>query len=545
MGYVAGTDERVRWWLGRRPAAGARDLGRKHSINTSKQQYIVNCATGLLAQLATAACGIVLVPFALRHMGTELFGTYQLGRSIIVMLSLLQAGMGPTLVRFCAQAIAGGDRGRIREISGSSLLVLIVLGGIAMGVSLLLIPLFIRTYCGGDAVLGRDASGYLVLLSVSLFLNIVSLAPQGLLLGANQYGRDNLVTIGDQVLRLVLIMAAFHVCTPSLTLMGAAFMVSSTVRSGILFRMAKTLRGADGLFAVQAATRSMGLAFLGFGSLTFAGTLAGAAIAQGPTLIMGRYLGTAAVAALAPVLLVSTSMQQFLSNLAKPLVPVASKLRQAHRDEELGTVSVAVSQVLTVAGLTLVVPLVLYGEGWTALWLGGGFAWTWKMIAGLAAATALSQSQFANYYLALGGGDIRRLVYSQILLAVCICGGLAAGFAHYDWKVAHAVAYVAAAKCLRNVVYLPAAYASELHFGVVGYMIKVYAVPVVLATGCVVGAWQIFGAAETPAQLVLKSAGVSGGYLLLCGLLLLSPGQRRSVTRLLVSALTGAGKANS
>ena len=71
-----------------------------------KRQFAINAGSGFLAQLATAGVGFVILPYAIWRLGDEAYGLFQLARSALVFFMFLQMGMGPTLVRFCAKAIA-------------------------------------------------------------------------------------------------------------------------------------------------------------------------------------------------------------------------------------------------------------------------------------------------------------------------------------------------------------------------------------------------------------------------------------------------------
>lgn len=498
---------------------------------SNRFKFIANCASGIVTQVVTVICGIVLVPLALHYLGTERFGYYQLGKSAIVFLGLMQAGMGPALVRFYSQSIATQNKEQTNEISSSALLVLSILGLLLAAASALVIPGFINAYATKAEHLKPDLMLYLVCLSGSLLLSIVSLAPQGYLLGKNQYTTVNIIGSFEQILRMLLLFLAFNLFTPSLGMMGIIILASAVVKNILLLLFAKRLTSEVALLSYGNAKLSTCITIIRFSGLTFIGTIASAVIAQGPVLITGRYLDANSVAWLAPVFLVSLSMQQLLGNLAKPLVPIASRFRHDGRSAELGAVSIMISQALSVAGLTLALPFVVFGMDWTALWLGNDMAWIWKMISIMAISTALSQTQFANYFLALGGGNITPMITSQVALAAFTCIGLLIGFHFFSLTLIQCVIFIAIAKCIRNVIYLPFAYSKELFFKIPAYMVNVYVLPVVLALVCASVTWSLCRTVDTKSILALfvQSSLLVGFYLVACCVVLLSASQRRFV----------------
>ena len=496
-----------------------------------RKRFILHCSTGLLAQFTSVAAGLFLLPFVIHHLGQERVGVFQLGRSSLVFLSLLQAGMGPALVRFTAQAFASDNHENIRQIGGTAAVVLGSLAFLTGGLSVALIPTFLKAYGLDGAVdLRVDTVRFLALLSASLTVNMLALVPQGLLLGANRYSFDNFVTCMDQILRILFMVASFHFKSPSLTLLGLSIFVSGVIRLTLLIVAVNRGVRIQGALSPRNARLAMARSIFSFSAWTFAGTIAASIIAQGPNLIIGKQIGPAAVALLAPVFLISLSMQQLLGNLSKPLVPLGSRARQTGRDSDLGRMSIVVSQVISLVGLAMALPISVLGYDWIACWLGADLAWTWKMAAVMGVGTALAQSQFANYFLALGGGDIRPMIKSQFLLAVVSCCGLWAGIRWFEWGLMSCVLFITGCKCLRNIVYLTWAYSRSLHYSISSFAWSVYVLPAGLALMCA-GAWQILigrhWQGATLLDLCFKSASLVLLFTLASIFTFTSPEQRR------------------
>ena len=178
-------------------------------MTSKKRQLGINAASGWAAQLVFAGVGFILLPYCIARLGVQGFGIYQIARSVLVFFMFLQLGMGPTLVRFCAQSIAKNDLEQIKKISSAAQLLLGGLGLFAALLCLGLIPVFIRFYEIPTEFVG-ETQGLLVCMALSLFFNMMLIVPQGLVFGANRYDLVSVVDICGHVLRLILIIVLFE-----------------------------------------------------------------------------------------------------------------------------------------------------------------------------------------------------------------------------------------------------------------------------------------------------------------------------------------------
>jgi O-antigen/teichoic acid export membrane protein len=313
---------------------------------------------------------------------------------------------------------------------------------------------------------------------------MVSIIPQGLLFGANRYEIANAWESLAQIGRLLLIVILFETLGPSLALIGAAILAVSIVRTLALFTSSLLVTPTSRIFSLADFDVPAARSIATYSSWTFLGTLAGLGMAQGPVLIIGKCLSVELVAAFAPAMLVSTSLQGLLSSLAKPLVPLASGARSSDRPERLGELSIDVAQMLACIGLSVLIPLVVFGPEWTTLWVGDALGWTWPLIAIMALGTVLAQTQAVTYFLALGGGNIRPLILSQIAVAFVICLGTWLGIQYAHWNIFHVVSFIVLCKFVRNVVYLTSAYATPFRYRWATYINRVYVIPTLVAGCC-------------------------------------------------------------
>ncbi len=482
-----------------------------------KKQFVFNAISGWMTQLVFALVGFVLMPYIIRNIGEQGYGIYQLARSALVFFMFLQLGMGPTLIRFFSKAIAKEDNTEIQRICSTAQFFLGGLGLTASFLCLLLTPSFISFYNIPPEFV-QETTWLLVCMSLSLFLNMTFIVPQGMLFGTHRYDLVNLIEICENLLRLLFIVILFEFIRPSIFFVGLSILLTQLCKYVALFVVAFKKFGKVVSFSFQSVTKAMVRRLLGFGILNLANSVAGVMVFQGPILIIGKLLGKEMVTAYAPALLISLSMIGFLSKVTGPLVPLASSDREGNAGAMLGELAVSMGQVAAFVGFGVVLPLVTFGSEVMQLWLGDNLAWTWSVVAVISAGVAIAQVQAVNYYLALGGGDIKPTVYSQIVSAAIICSGISIGIVWFEWDLLAVAFYIGSCFVVRNVFYLPYVYARQFSYKLGRYLWSVYCLPVLITlacsgSGCIL---KIMWPPESVLLLIAEIVLVLTGYLLLC-----------------------------
>ncbi|MDK1030179.1 MAG: oligosaccharide flippase family protein [Anaerolineae bacterium] len=446
-----------------------------------KRQFAINAASGFLAQLTASGVGFIILPYAIWRLGDEAYGLFQLAISALVFFMFLQIGMGPTLVRFCAKAIANKDLENIHKISSSAQLILGVLGIIGVVGVVIMIPFFLRIYNVPEE-LEPETIGLLLCMAASLFLNMLFIVPNGLLLGCNRYDVANGIEIVANLLRLGLIIVCFELIGPSIWLLGLCMFSTQLFRFVVFFIFAYKYLGKVVFFSVKAVNRESLKSLFSFGALNFVRTIANYFVIQGPILIIGAVpgLGPEAVTLFSPALLITTSLQSFLAQMSRPLVPLASKAQADGDTPRLGRMAVQVAGAIVSVGLLIVLPLTIYGQEIVGLWLGQAKSYLWLLIAIMAVGIVLSRSAAALSFIALGGGSILPETFSQLVLGFITLAGVAVGAMVFQWDLLPIGIFMTVTRCLRCAVYLPWAYRKAFSFAMSEYVTKVYIKPVLI-----------------------------------------------------------------
>lgn len=455
-----------------------------------KNRFALNALSGVAAQGITSASGIILMPYAMARLGVEGYGVYQLARSALVLFQFLQLGMGPTLVRYCADAFVKLDSEKLARTGNTAQMIMSVIASAAMAISIFLIPRFVSFYAI-PTFLERETTGMLLCMAGCLVLNLIIIVPRGLILGANRYDVANGIEAITGILQLGLIVLSFEFIKPSVLLLGISMLIAQGFRYAATFVGGTLLAGPQSLLSPSRIDKKMVGSLASFSSLNLLNAIAAFFIIRGPLLIVGKTLGLEAVSYFAPAVLVASTLQGFLGRLSNPLVPMASKAKAEGTSRNLGSWATSIGTVNVLMGLTVVLAFSVCGPEIITLWLGATMTHVWIFVAVLSLETTLSQSAAALYYLALGGADIRPIVFSQIVVSLVIGVGVTWGTASLGWNLLDVALYILFCRCWRNVLYITHAYANVFGYSRMHYLRAVYAKPMIIACAIGTTGWSV------------------------------------------------------
>ena len=451
-----------------------------------KRQFILNAASGWVTQVVAVLIGFISLPYAIWRLGAQSYGIYQLGASALVLFSILQLGMGPTLVRYCSRAIVENNKEKIGQVSSTSLLMLGSLGIFGSILSLMLIPLFLKFYTIPQHLVW-ESTGLMICMSITFFLRMILPAITGILLGANRYDISNSIVAIGHILRLGLMIAFFELIHPSILFFGFAILLSQLFQVLLMFVFGLKFIGTCILFSFRNVRLDVIRSMLSFSSLNLINIIAETITIQGPVLIIGKVLGEEMVTAFAPALVIASAVRGFLAQSTRPLVPLATqKSRNQEGNKNLGSLSIKIGMVTAFIGFGITLPFAIFGRELISLWLGHELAWTWTIIAVIAISTAVTHIQDSNYFLALGGGSIVAVVASQAVIAIVVVLGTAIGMVFLRWQLLNVALFFSLCVIVRSAIYLSYAYSKQFsyHYGLC--LLQVYCRPAVICIGSVI-----------------------------------------------------------
>jgi O-antigen/teichoic acid export membrane protein len=161
-----------------------------------------NVGSNWVLVIVTIAATYVLTPLTIDALGEEGYGTWTLITAITAYIGLLALGVPMACVRYLAQHVAQRDAQALNAMIGSCAVLYLVLGGMAILIGAILLPLF------GLYEIPRTLQGQaLVAFGVMVFhvsAGFIGLLPEGILFAHHAFVRRNVVRVSGVILRLTL-----------------------------------------------------------------------------------------------------------------------------------------------------------------------------------------------------------------------------------------------------------------------------------------------------------------------------------------------------
>jgi O-antigen/teichoic acid export membrane protein len=306
--------------------------------------------------LVTLAATYVLMPFVIRTLGPEGYGTWTLITSITGYIGLLAVGVPMASVRYLTQYAAEGDHRRMNEAIASCAGLYLTMGAAAGAIGAALSTLFVVAYDIPPAwqAEATPAFGLMALYTAASFIGVL---PEGVMFAHHDFVLRNLVRIGGVLLRLGLTVSLLWLDSSlvTLALIQIACLGFDVGLSSLLIRRRYPtirLRLADGDWRMVRRIVSFSLYVLLLN--------AGARLSfETDALVIGAFLGVGAIPFYAVANSLVIYLMDFLVAIAAVVSPMATRLDTegrltALRDVFLKWSKVALS-VTTMAGLFLIV----------------------------------------------------------------------------------------------------------------------------------------------------------------------------------------------
>ncbi len=188
----------------------------------------LNAAASLAARFLTLAVGIVLTPFVLHRLGRELYGIAAAAGALLEYLWLLRGGLGSAMRRYVTVHYHAGDRELAERYYSAGfwwtavLRTVVVLTGVALAHGLCL---FMRV----PTSLVADATGGMILVFVAAGLSDTGGILEMPIYVTGHTASVSLVRACGALLKIALVVPAFLVFVPSLTLYGVTVCVAELV----------------------------------------------------------------------------------------------------------------------------------------------------------------------------------------------------------------------------------------------------------------------------------------------------------------------------
>lgn len=189
---------------------------------------IANMISGFLPPAVSAGVGLFLTPLILSRLGIEAFAYWPLCNSMTLYVGLVTMSIGTGLRRHTAYALDRGDIEEAREYFNTGLAMMIVLSFLLLLVGIL-ISTRIEFFFNVKENMIHDVQIMFLFIVFSALLEVLCLVFFVGVYSSNQLYLEKLARILAPMVRLLFILTAFALWTPSLKILGLSSIIATLV----------------------------------------------------------------------------------------------------------------------------------------------------------------------------------------------------------------------------------------------------------------------------------------------------------------------------
>ena len=337
---------------------------------TPRNQIFHNAIFNTASWIFAVVVSFIFVPYIVLKMGADGYGVLVLVLSVMGYFAVLDLNLGDAVIKYVAEYHAGNNMKKVNEVVGSVILIYLALG-IFGGACLLIFSDAIVTRLLKIRLEQQAAAQFAFMVGsigvlFTMLLSVLSAIPNGL----NRYDITSkatmvmgLSTTAGTVVLLYLGMGLGEIVVLNL--------VISLL--GILFFAFASKRLLPDLVLRPSFNRGAISTVLRFGMYSMMSRLSGILQFQGVRLLAGAVLGVSSVTYyVVPFNLVSKAMA-ITFRLGGVIFPVISGMQGKQDFDSVTSLYLKSSRLIFSISTAIVLPLLLFGDRFLGLWMGGQF----------------------------------------------------------------------------------------------------------------------------------------------------------------------------
>ena len=328
---------------------------------------------GYAAMFLQIAIGFLYLPVLFRFLSKEEYGLYQLMGSLVAYVSLMDFGLGSTLMRYYARAIEAGDNERQENLLAMGLIIFLIIAlaaGVFGGI----------LYMGIEPVYGVQLSALELhkakLIFIVLIMNMMISLPcsiiDAIVVGQERFIYHYSISIVSILTSPFVTILAVMFTPSALSIAIVTTLVKIACRVVSMFYCSRRLHVRIRLHRFEGP---LAKEMLVFSSFLFMNTIVEQVFWRTDQLILGALAGTAAVAVYSIAANLETYYQQFSQRLSTNVF-IAQITRLLYRNDDMTEVNAIFNKVgrlqLFLVALILT-GFIAFGEHFIVFWVGESY----------------------------------------------------------------------------------------------------------------------------------------------------------------------------
>ncbi len=385
-----------------------------------------NALHNLSALLLPVILSLVTTPFIVHRLGDERFGLYILTLSVVGFGGLLDLGLNTAAIKFVAEEYARKDSQALSSVLNSLLVSRVFQGSLASAIGLIGAPFLCTHLLAVSPRLTPDAVFLVRVASVSVGLSMIAGTLASLPRAAHRFDITSRITLLASV-TLTLTTVGIVSVGRGIREIAIAELAVTTLQLPIYWSVCRNLFPDWGF---RLSLEGFWLRkLLGFGSFAALGNLTGIIFVHVNRILVGRFLGTAAVTYFTVPWSITARLTQLVYSMAEVVAPAASALTASDSVERLERLHRRVTKVVLLLCCSASIPLFLTAPDLLTLWMGPAFGDRGGNVLRLLAVSSIFLSQATVTYLVLTGigrpaaANIPAVVGALVNLSVALLVG--------------------------------------------------------------------------------------------------------------------------
>ncbi|MGH9734826.1 MAG: oligosaccharide flippase family protein [Candidatus Acidiferrales bacterium] len=399
----------VGFWTLKSVGSRIAGLRRSHAFRDSAS----NATYGLIEYATQPVLIVLSAPFLVSRLGFDQYGIWMLVNAFTGTVGIFHVGLGDATIKYISAYRGRNDLGGVRRILSGTLALSALFGCLAAVALYFAAPLLVEYVFKIAPAHYAEATQAIEVGSLILFLQAIYQVFASALKAYEAFGPPSKIAVfvksGTIVGAVVLVAFGFGIV--AILLLTAAFTLAGVVAQAL--ETARIL-GVGSFW--PAMDRRSWKEVLGFGCYSWVQNAAGVAFNQSDRLLIAAMLGTTPLAYYTLCVQIAQQVHGLATGAFGFLFPHISARQQSGNKRAVRRVFRLAVLVNLAFAVVLALPLVIFGRGILALWMGSAFAGrTHVVLAVLAVAFCALSINVAPHFTLLGLGKVRFVSLMNVL----------------------------------------------------------------------------------------------------------------------------------